>query len=691
MPIKKTATSLAFLTCLLCVSACKVKVTTPHGGSVSSSSGDFHCPQMSECVIELEPNTALTETFTAIPNEGFKLYGWENGTYCKYDSGDCKVAIPASLTLFDFTLELIPEFGRPLRNDITINPLPRSVLLNSQMFEVAEIHQQAANENSQVWYAGSGDLDSDGNPEILLSGWTFRGFDAQPPAPPADLVVFEADMDKTRYLSAQQLLGRSTTSGTAFIRVEDFDLNGHQDILIAGHNESPFQFTPNHLLLNDNGKFTEHRVEPDMAMHEGSIGDFNRDGYPDFVGSGYWADIPRNPDDPRDQNGAPRALMLFINDTQGGFEAYPIRYTIALEGLTPTDFFNMGGDLIGSGSAAVMGDIDGDQITEIVIVDSPNILENSPSPSGTENWIIDNIQFEQGRAYGEKIPLPGSYFANKPHFDGNPYLPAGGADMSHEVQVELFDFDNDRDLDILIAAMVWGGEGESTYSSAGVLQFLENDGKGSFTDVTDQTLYNYNLGNAASHEMTLQDINHDGFTDIIMSERGYSTDTPKQWSTFSNEVAQPIPYAWSNEILINTGNGKFVSTFWKGFNDLSRRREDIFKEYGPEVEPYSLTEEPYFPYLLADGRLGFITIAGANPSTTFFFDFRSKIPLSTGPQGTNPAEKGVAGFSEYFYLTENPDVVEAISQGSFKNGLDHYLKIGKDEGRLGSAHEALQN
>lgn len=76
-----------------------------------------------------------------------------------------------------------------------------------------------------------------------------------------------------------------------------------------------------------------------------------------------------------------------------------------------------------------------------------------------------------------------------------------------------------------------------------------------------------------------------------------------------------------------------------------------------------------------------------DPSSTWstaFFDYRANEPLSTGPNGTNPALQGVPGFSEYFYLTEHVDAALAVAAGQYASGLAHYLAVGRSEG-----HEAF--
>ena len=48
--------------------------------------------------------------------------------------------------------------------------------------------------------------------------------------------------------------------------------------------------------------------------------------------------------------------------------------------------------------------------------------------------------------------------------------------------------------------------------------------------------------------------------------------------------------------------------------------------------------------------------------------------------------QGVSGFDENMYLVRNPDVAEAVADGRFISGWDHYQRFGKKEGRFASAN-----
>jgi len=61
----------------------------------------------------------------------------------------------------------------------------------------------------------------------------------------------------------------------------------------------------------------------------------------------------------------------------------------------------------------------------------------------------------------------------------------------------------------------------------------------------------------------------------------------------------------------------------------------------------------------------------------------------TGPDYTNPALKGAAGFNEAYYLNSYADASQAVKSGRFNSGLEHFLKVGRDEGYLGFAANTI--
>ena len=59
--------------------------------------------------------------------------------------------------------------------------------------------------------------------------------------------------------------------------------------------------------------------------------------------------------------------------------------------------------------------------------------------------------------------------------------------------------------------------------------------------------------------------------------------------------------------------------------------------------------------------------------------------LSTGPNGIDPAVKGEPDFNEFYYLLHNEEAREAIKNGAYENGLEHYINVGKSLGYKASA------
>jgi len=54
--------------------------------------------------------------------------------------------------------------------------------------------------------------------------------------------------------------------------------------------------------------------------------------------------------------------------------------------------------------------------------------------------------------------------------------------------------------------------------------------------------------------------------------------------------------------------------------------------------------------------------------------------IGTGPNFADSARLGVAGFNEFFYLNQHPEVAAAIERGEYRSGLDHYLVEGYAKG-----------
>ncbi len=596
---------------------------------------------------------------------------------------------------FCLTLLLLPFYSSSQEKlfDETLNALPDSVLFSTSDYEVSEIIHftggdlDNGHDYAMEAYSAFGDLDGDGDPEIILSGWDLGNCHAEDKSETTlkmDIHFFEANKTSTNLLDPEEFLGTSDTLGTSFLRIQDLTGDNKNDLLVMSYNECPFDPHPGKLYERVDSGFIERTIYPSVAMHEGSIVDVNLDGYPDIVGSAYTFD---DESAGIDTSVYPDSLWIisdagipiWINDGSGNFESFVLKVDNAIE-RTKEENDADPPKWIPRGSAVTAADFDGDGEAELVVVDVHDGI--GTSTFGTSYILIDELKYEAKHVYGRVIPLPESYFrqdmAKYGSVPGNKFPEA----ITHSVQVDPMDYDNDGDQDILVNVMIW----TDCCNFAGVLQIYRNDGDLNFTDVTEEALYNFNIGTQVSHEMIIEDINGDGFLDIIMVDGAGIKTIPWTWGTadggagWEGEMFITAPRSTSNQILINTGNGKFVTAFWEGFEELLNQRQDFYEAYGTKYEPWGLKRAMAYPYILGDGTLNFIFGGEGYPNERFYFDTRAKRKFYTGPKGTLSADQGAPGYSEYYYLTEYPDVAAAVTSGEYADGLEHYLEVGKVQG-----------
>jgi len=438
--------------------------------------------------------------------------------------------------------------------------------------------------------------------------------------------------------------------GTTSPRILDLDKNGLNDLIYLGHNEFPFSPSlSQEFLQRTPGKFSTVILPgPNVNAYDWNVGEFNGDGYPDIIASNFNTDGSYF--DPAFFAFTRPVMILYINNRDGTFTPHAMRYTKPIsQGPSQPDYG-------GGGWSSAIGDLDGDGRPEIVIIAVTVILPSGSSTFGTH--VIFNITLGNGEAYGDITQLPATYFKDKPEYAVYPF--------HRDIHVDIRDINNDGRPDILVSSELVDLRNKSL---GGVLQILLNKGNRQFEDVTDASLYNFFLGKGPGHQAEFMDVNGDGFLDIIMPEVG-NFDPPS------------TPWSWANQVLINTGNGKFVQAMWNEFHEMTLSQEQLVPGGF-----FSGWDGKYFPYLLPDRRLGFVTSQEVSLNglrKLGFFDFRAEMPLSTGPNGTDPALQGAPGFSEYFYLTEYPDV----AAGWYPSGLAHYLAAGRSDGREAFAPNA---
>lgn len=242
----------------------------------------------------------------------------------------------------------------------------------------------------------------------------------------------------------------------------DLDRDGLPEILLPEINT---------ILWNlGNNEFGGNPLHPVGVVNANTalLGDFSGDGYVDLVTIGL----------SRSQKGAApkKGIFLYRGGVSGKFED-PI---ITISTSTPV--------MLEGAPTLTSGDIDGDGDLDLWIAQYKELyLEGAmPTPyydaiDGYPAYLLLNDG--DGTSFTERTEASGIVEKrNRRTFSSS-----------------LFDYDSDQDLDLLVVS-----------DFAGV-DLYRNDGKGNFTDVTEESFYNRHLFGMAH---TIEDFNHDGILDL---------------------------------------------------------------------------------------------------------------------------------------------------------------------------------
>jgi len=259
----------------------------------------------------------------------------------------------------------------------------------------------------------------------------------------------------------------------------------------------------------------------------------------------------------------------------------------------------------------------------------------------------------------DAIELPAAYFESPAYANVSQVIPNWiNVGISHDVSGKAIDLDYDGDMDLIVSSMIWSLE-----HGYNVLQVLIND-NGIFVDETESRLYNWFLPGGGQHRLDFIDFNGDGHVDILTSDLGYPN-----WSQNSvlNNINDIPPVASGSRVLVNDGTGHFVTVVHQQINETG--------DFLPS----------FIPALDSQNRLRWTMFDPRGTSNVSVKTRYLNMALSTGPNMTDPSIGGAAGFNEFYYLLQNPDVVTSIQNGDYETGLDHYLTIGQGEGRPAAA------
>jgi hypothetical protein len=304
------------------------------------------------------------------------------------------------------------------------------------------------------------------------------------------------------------------------VKFADFFKTGRQDMFVAPSTDST-NLGPGYLFTNQGNKFSRQSFNLNIWSHDSAIADLDGDTFKDVLLTDY----------------GPNTTML-INNRVNSFTAL-------------TDSRGAAGDLRWGGSSVAVADFLGNGQNQLIIADNACNTANAgctgASSTKMYTWTVDpaanNLQFN----FHSELP--------KPRFD-LPKWAGHGFAGSHTVRAAAHDFNDDGRPDAILFSMPKPANPtqDTKYSE---IQFLANQGAGTFNDVTDATLIGYNNRTYVTYNPKFIDLNGDGKIDILVSGTDY---------TGKND---------STQFLLKSSDGKYVAAHQNILTDFATQVNQI--------------------------------------------------------------------------------------------------------------------
>ena len=299
------------------------------------------------------------------------------------------------------------------------------------------------------------------------------------------------------------------------VKFADFDGDGRLDMYVAPNTDQAGITGSGWVFFNNGSNFTRLNMNLDINGHDSAVYDLNRDGRADIFTTGS-------------------------------------RVSFAQANRTFTNHVVTGRDYGGTAGSVAIADFLGNGSSTIILTD-----QNAWQAGNNRlySWsMVDGGRPTQDFELNLIATLPNSRFL-LPKWSS--YNFAG----SHDYRALAFDFDNSgRTSAVIFSRPAITNGAWPDYSE---IQFLKNQGGGSFVDVTDSVLVGYDTRTPPSYNPKLMDVNSDGLTDIVLTGTTGSTGA---------------------QVLIHTKEHKYVASYATVINAFVEQSVNLEKAINASAE-----------------------------------------------------------------------------------------------------------
>ena len=380
------------------------------------------------------------------------------------------------------------------------------------------------------------------------------------------------------------------------VKFADFFKTGRTDMFIAPTTDANY-YGPAYLFKNNGTSFSRSTLGSNIGVHGADIADFDGDGYKDIIMLEYGSNS-----------------TVAINDKVSSFRLYT--------DTRPNHGF--------AGTAVAAADFLQNGRAQVVVTDGA-CPDAACTSAPTRMFTVDINPVAGNATFNYHSTLP------TPRFDLPKWEHKRAVfGLSHNIYAVAYDFNDDRVPDVLISSR------PSNTGAYSEIQFLKNNGSGTFTDVTDATLVGYNTNTSPAQYFRFLDLNGDGREDILAAGSGTG----------------------NSQMLLKSSDGKYVVAHQNILTDFAKQSAAIQNGYDSYSTSVNIIKAP-------NGKLYLLTGISYIQGEGVTSDRKTAVYLSElGPQGVTSATTAIELLKQKWpYMTDvQANTALAMTSATYLNG-----------------------